>query len=124
VVGQARSTQRRVPRGRPDEEALRHDVIRLAERFGRYGYRLVTCMLRAEGWYVNLPRQQQFLARDPTHCGIDALLATQPWRKWVPSGVARGGAPPLTADHRSLSVAECAKVLVYLHDQRFVLLLS
>jgi transposase InsO family protein len=59
VIGQARSTQRRIPRGRPDEEALRHDVVRLAERFGRYGYRLVTGMLRAEGWRVNHKRVER-----------------------------------------------------------------
>jgi hypothetical protein len=35
-----------------------------------------------------------------------------------------GCGPPLPADHRSLSAAESAKVLMYLHDQRFVLFLS
>ena len=39
VLGQPRSTQRRVKKLPGDEEALRTDVIRLASRFGRYGYR-------------------------------------------------------------------------------------
>ena len=39
VLGQPRSTQRRVKKVRVDESALRTDVIRLASRFGRYGYR-------------------------------------------------------------------------------------
>jgi transposase InsO family protein len=59
VLGQARSTQRRTPKAQPDEEALRADVTRLAERFGRYGYRMVTGMLRAEGWRVNHKRVER-----------------------------------------------------------------
>ena len=50
VLGQARSTQRRIPKRREDEEALRQDVVKVARRFGRYGYRMVTGMLRTEVW--------------------------------------------------------------------------
>jgi len=53
VLGQARSNQRRSPKVKEDEEALREDVVKLARRLGRYGYRLITGMLRAEGWRVN-----------------------------------------------------------------------
>jgi transposase InsO family protein len=42
-----------------DEEALRADVVMLARRFGRYGYRKVTGMLRAEGWRVNHKRVER-----------------------------------------------------------------
>ena len=52
VLGQPRSTQRRVKKLPGDEEALRTDVIRLASRFGRYGYRQITNLLRIEGWEV------------------------------------------------------------------------
>jgi transposase InsO family protein len=52
VLGQTRSTQRRSPKVQKDEEALREDVVKLAGRFGRYGYRMITGMLRAEGWRV------------------------------------------------------------------------
>ena len=34
VLGQARSTQRRIPKRREDEEALREDVVKVARRFG------------------------------------------------------------------------------------------
>jgi len=34
-------------------------LVRLAERFGRYGYRLVTGILRAEGWLVNPKRVER-----------------------------------------------------------------
>ena len=39
--------------------ALRGDIVRLASRFGRYGYRRVTDMLRIEGWGVNHKRVER-----------------------------------------------------------------
>jgi transposase InsO family protein len=42
-----------------DEEALKEDVVKLARRFGRYGYRMITGMLRAEGWRVNHKRVER-----------------------------------------------------------------
>ena len=42
-----------------DEGALRGDIVRLASRFGRYGYRRVTDMLRIEGWGVNHKRVER-----------------------------------------------------------------
>ena len=59
VLGQARSTQRRIPKRSEDEEALREDVVKVARRFGRYGYRMVTGMLRTEGWAVNHKRVER-----------------------------------------------------------------
>jgi hypothetical protein len=59
VLGQARSTQRRSPKVKEDEEALREDVVMLARRFGRFGYRMITGMLRAEGWRVNHKRVER-----------------------------------------------------------------
>ena len=59
VLGQARNTQRRQSRARGDEEALRGDVVKLAGRYGRYGYRRVTALLRAEGWQVNHKRVER-----------------------------------------------------------------
>jgi hypothetical protein len=56
VLGQHRSTQRKVPRGRDDEEALTADIIALAREYGRYGYRKITALLRAAGWVVNAKR--------------------------------------------------------------------
>jgi putative transposase len=59
VLGQARSTQRRSPKVKADEEALRDDVVDLAGRFGRYGYRMITGLLRIEGWQVNHKRVER-----------------------------------------------------------------
>ena len=42
VLGQHRSTQRRIPRGRDDEDRLVADMIALARRYGGYNYRRIT----------------------------------------------------------------------------------
>ena len=59
MLGQPRTTQHRRRKVRADEAALRSDVVRLASRFGRYGYRRVTDMLRIEGWGVNHKRVER-----------------------------------------------------------------
>ena len=56
VLGQPRSTQRYSPIIRDDEEPLTAAIVRLAGQYGRYGYRRVTALLRAEGWHVNHKR--------------------------------------------------------------------
>ena len=64
VLGQHRSTQRKKPEGRPDEEALTAEIVRLASRYGRYGYRRITAMLRSEGWTVNAKRVERIWRRE------------------------------------------------------------
>ena len=59
VLGQHRSTQRKVPRGRADEERLRQEIITLSETYGRYGYRMVTGLLNNAGWHVNHKRVER-----------------------------------------------------------------
>ena len=46
-----------------DEEALTMAVVRLASRYGRYGYRRATAMLQWEGWRVNHKRVEQIWRR-------------------------------------------------------------
>ncbi len=64
TLGQHRSTQRKVPRGRPDEERLTEDIIELARRYGRYGYRPVTALLNQSGWHVNHKRVERIWKRE------------------------------------------------------------
>ena len=64
VLGQHRSTQRKVPRGADDEEALTADIIELARQYGRYGYRRVTALLRDAGWRVNRKRVERIWWRE------------------------------------------------------------
>ena len=64
VLGQHRSTQRKAPRGRADEAALTADIVALATRYGRYGYRRITAMLRDAGWAVNAKRVERIWRRE------------------------------------------------------------
>jgi putative transposase len=64
VIGQPRATQRRRPIIRDDEEALTAAIIRLAATYGRYGYRRITALLRAECWRVNLKRVYRIWRRE------------------------------------------------------------
>ena len=59
MLGQPRTAQRRARKVASDEGALRGDIVRLASRFGRYGYRRVTDMLRIEGWGVKHKRVER-----------------------------------------------------------------
>ena len=64
VLGQARST-RRHERAVPDDEArLTEAIVSLATRYGRYGYRRITALLRADGWHVNHKRVERIWRRE------------------------------------------------------------
>ena len=52
LVNQPRGTQRYLPTQREDEDALTQAVIAAASRYGRYGYRRITAVLREDGWRV------------------------------------------------------------------------
>ncbi len=64
ALGQHRSTQRKVPRGRDDEAALTADLVELARRYGRYGYRKIGALLKAAGWLVNDKRVERIWRRE------------------------------------------------------------
>ena len=44
---------------RDDEQALTNDIVGLATRFGRHGYRRITALLRRSGWVVNHKRVER-----------------------------------------------------------------
>jgi len=56
VIGQPRSTQRGNPVVKDNEECLSAEIIRLAGKYGRYGYRRITVLLNREGFRVNHKR--------------------------------------------------------------------
>ncbi len=64
MLGQHRSTQRKVPHGRADEELLTADIVALASQYGRYGYRRIAAMLRDAGWAVNVKRVERIWRRE------------------------------------------------------------
>ena len=64
VLGQHRSTQRKIPTASADEPALTADIVALALQYGRYGYRRVTAMLHQAGWVVNRKRVERIWRRE------------------------------------------------------------
>jgi putative transposase len=64
VLGQHRSTQRKPPSTPDDEAALTADIVALATRYGRYGYRRITALLRHAGWRVNRKRVERLWRRE------------------------------------------------------------
>ena len=84
MLGQHRSTQRRIPRGRDDEERLTADIVELVRRYGRYGYRKIAALLRSTaGWVVNDKRVERIWRRE----GLK-VPARQPKRSrlWLADG--------------------------------------
>ena len=47
-----------------DEKALTGDIVELASRFGRYGYRRITALLKHRGWDVNHKRVERIWRRE------------------------------------------------------------
>ena len=64
VLGQHRSTQRRIPQGRADEARLVADMTELARQYGRYGYRRIAVLLRDAGWSVSDGRIERLWRRE------------------------------------------------------------
>lgn len=64
VLGQPRSTQRREAHVPDDEPALVRRMVELATQYGRYGYRRVAAMLRADGFAVNHKRVERLWRRE------------------------------------------------------------
>lgn len=59
LIGINRATQRYEKIRKDDEEIIRERIVTLASKFGRYGYRRITALLRSEGWSVNHKRVQR-----------------------------------------------------------------
>lgn len=63
VRGQARNPQRRKACVADDESQLVKRIVWMASEYGRYGYRRITALLRAEGWWVNHKLVREWLER-------------------------------------------------------------
>jgi len=64
LLGQGRGTQRYEGVARSDEGALTKAVIALATKYGRYGYRRITALLRTAGWRVGKDCVQRIWRRE------------------------------------------------------------
>ena len=83
VLGQPRSTHRHRPGVPDDESRLLARLIELATRYGRYGYRRVTALLRGEGWRVNHKRVERLWRRE----GLKVPQKHRPRRRlWLNDG--------------------------------------
>jgi putative transposase len=63
-VNQPRGTQRYVPAPREDEDRLTQAIVALASKYGRYGYRRITALLRCDGWHVGKDRVERVWRRE------------------------------------------------------------
>ena len=59
ALSQSRGGFRRPVKRAADEEQLTKDITRLALKYGRYGYKRITALLRTEGWRVNHKRVER-----------------------------------------------------------------
>jgi putative transposase len=64
VLGQVRKTQRHSPEIKDEEVRLKERIIEMATKYGRYGYRRITAMLRRENWEVNHKRVERIWRRE------------------------------------------------------------
>jgi len=64
ALGQHRSTQRRRRLVSSEEEQLTDRIVEMAKEYGRYGYRMITGLLRNEGWEVNHKRVERIWRRE------------------------------------------------------------
>ena len=64
AIGQPRSAQRRALKVPDDEPMLVEEMVALAGRYGRYGYRRITALLRRAGWKVNHKRIERLWRRE------------------------------------------------------------
>jgi len=99
ALGQHRSTQRKIPRGREDEERLTADIIELARQYGRYGYRKIAELLRQAGWTINDKRVERIWQREGQ---------SQEWLG-APPPLERSQAPPAFAEHAKRNLRRFAR---------------
>lgn len=83
ALKQHRSVQRRLPSVKPDEAALTATITELATKYGRYGYRRITALLKRAGWRVNRKRVERIWRQE----GLK-VPAKQPKRErlWLEGG--------------------------------------
>ena len=83
MLGQPRSTQRYHRKPVHDEGPLTRAIIALASRYGRYGYRQVTGLLRNDGWRVNHKRVERIWRQE----GLKVPQKQPPRRRlWLTDG--------------------------------------
>jgi putative transposase len=93
VIGQPRSTQRYNASLKTDEEALCSDIIKLTTKYGRYGYRRITALLRDGGWQVNHKRVERSIESDDVLHTLSNLFLIY----GIPENIRSDNGPEFTA---------------------------
>ena len=92
VLGQPRSSQRYRHREQDDERRLVARMLELVREHPRYGYRMITGRLRAEGWRVNCKRVYRLWR-------AEGLKVPRKQHKRRSLGTSAGGCVRLRAEH-------------------------
>jgi putative transposase len=79
TLGQPRSTQRYQASEKEDEQRLVGRILELVGEFPRYGYRMITRLLRQEGWQVNFKRIYRIWKRE----GLKVPVKKTKKRRWA-----------------------------------------
>ena len=80
-----------------DEDALRHDIIKLAKMYGRYGYRKIVQLLRISGRKVNIRKSNEFGVKSGCNCqsainaNVGFIIKIAPSSVCVPMGLTMCG---------------------------------
>jgi putative transposase len=83
LLEQWRGTQRYASIQRNDEDVLTRAIVTLATKYGRYGYRRITALLRSGGWQVGKDRVQRIWRRE----GLKVPAKQRPrGRLWLEDG--------------------------------------
>ena len=64
VIGQSRMTQHYKIKQPDKDKALTTEIRKLAKKYKRYGYRMITAKLRQDGWQVNHKRVQRIWQKE------------------------------------------------------------
>jgi transposase InsO family protein len=64
VIGQSRMTQHYKIKQPDKDKALTTEIRKLAKKYKRYGYRMITDKLRLDGWQVNHKRVQRIWQKE------------------------------------------------------------
>ena len=64
VISQPRMTQRYETKQPDRDKALTAEIMRLAKKHKRYGYRMITAKLRQDNWHVNHKRVQRIWQKE------------------------------------------------------------
>ena len=97
MITQPRATQR-YSQGRDlDKDALVSRIVELATRYGRYGYRRVTALLKSEGWRVNHKRVERIWKRSITSQDVLDQLYMLFLVRGVPEHIRSDNGPEFTS---------------------------